>query len=766
MVNNQGQLPAHCIDEDKSKAAGLIQLGTTLQKLMQERKAKFLTERTVSIDISNGKETIPITAINGEDFENGPSGYVYVKNNVITQPLPIDRNIAKLQHCKCKDNCASEETCKCSDISLRSWYDNNSVLKEGFDFKDPPMIFECNDMCACNINSCNNRVVQHGITARMQVYKTYGMGWGVKSLVDIPKGGFVCEYVGELISDAEAEQRENDSYLFDLENRDGDTFCIDANKFGNVTRLINHSCDPNLVPVKVFTSHQDLRFPHIAMFASRDIKKGDVLGFDYGEKFWVIKHKFFTCWCGLEKCRYSKTAIGRTLDNYYKKNDLLKSPEEEKKKQTGRLKLKLKMEEGKVVKVNDSVLIPDKSQKKREERKSSDERDKSKEKETGQESKKMKKAMNGVLKDEAESCDSDSSKKSDRSNKKVDKISIISLKEKITEIQGQIMEIENKKVDKNTKVKEKSVETTNTIIVEEETKSIEEEIIKTPPPTSEVIQDELAEESIEKLHVAVENEVAAEVTDLVVSEAIKCASEMESVKKEEDTIVETNKEMTEETIVETNEEMMEKTIPESNGTEETVKETKESEPKISSPSVRRNQCSKCLIIINKPVKLRKHSRLCKGKGNKNQLLPNDRLDKSRTEKHEGKIEENGNNSAKTEENSVIHCNNGEVEEREIKSVKVEELNNGEDSVSSVTESSDETPKRKAGRPKKPMVDVNNILDKMPQTSPYPKRSSSTSLRSSTTTPTPTSEPSKPNNSETEESSGRPKRSRKTVDKDL
>ena len=36
----------------------------------------------------------------------------------------------------------------------------------------------------------------------------------------------------------------------------------------------------------------------------------------------------------------------------------------------------------------------------------------------------------------------------------------------------------------------------------------------------------------------------------------------------------------------------------------------------------------------------------------------------------------------------------------------------------------------------------------------------------TTTPTPTSEPSKPNNSETEESSGRPKRSRKTVDKDL
>ena len=213
-------------------------------------------------------------------------------------------------------------------------------------------------MCECNQNSCNNRVVQHGITARIQIYKTYGMGWGAKAMVDIPKGGFVCEYVGEIISDAEAEQRENDSYLFDLENREGETFCLDANKFGNVARFINHSCSPNLVPVKVFTNHQDLRFPHIALFASKPIKKGDVLGFDYGEKFWVIKHKFFTCWCGGDKCKYSKSSIGKTLETYYKKMETCKSPDEEQ-KQTGKLKLKLRMEEGKVVKVDDSGLLPD-----------------------------------------------------------------------------------------------------------------------------------------------------------------------------------------------------------------------------------------------------------------------------------------------------------------------------------------------------------------------------------------------------------------------
>ena len=44
------------------------------------------------------------------------------------------------------------------------------------------------------------------------------MGWGVRPLADISKGSFVCEYVGELISDSEAETRE-DSYLFDLDNK-------------------------------------------------------------------------------------------------------------------------------------------------------------------------------------------------------------------------------------------------------------------------------------------------------------------------------------------------------------------------------------------------------------------------------------------------------------------------------------------------------------------------------------------------------------------
>lgn len=55
-------------------------------------------------------------------------------------------------------------------------------------------------------------------------------------------------------------------------------YCIDARFYGNVSRFINHHCEPNLVPVRVFMSHQDLRFPRIAFFSTRLIEAGEQLG--------------------------------------------------------------------------------------------------------------------------------------------------------------------------------------------------------------------------------------------------------------------------------------------------------------------------------------------------------------------------------------------------------------------------------------------------------------------------------------------------------
>uniref|UniRef100_A0A7N9ASU0 Euchromatic histone-lysine N-methyltransferase 1a n=1 Tax=Mastacembelus armatus TaxID=205130 RepID=A0A7N9ASU0_9TELE len=254
------------------------------------------------VDISRGYEAVPITCVNGVDSEPCPKNFKYIRDNCVTSPLNIDNDITHLQHCSCTDDCSSS-ICMCGQLSLRCWYDSGRLPLD-FCQHEPPVLFECNHACSC-WRTCRNRVVQNGLRARLQLFRTQKMGWGVRAMQDIPQGTFICEYVGEIITDAEADKRENDFFLFTLDNKVGDVHCIDARLFGNIGRFINHLCEPNLLAVKVFTIHQDLRFPRIAFFSSRPIKAGEQIGFDYGDHYWRVKSKYFSCQCGSlkYKCR-------------------------------------------------------------------------------------------------------------------------------------------------------------------------------------------------------------------------------------------------------------------------------------------------------------------------------------------------------------------------------------------------------------------------------------------------------------------------------
>ncbi|XP_039624673.1 histone-lysine N-methyltransferase EHMT2 isoform X2 [Polypterus senegalus] len=284
-----------------------LQLNKRLHQGIANRSVR--TERIICRDVAQGYENVPIPCVNGVDEEPCPTDYKYISENCETSAMNIDRNITHLQHCNCVDDCSSSN-CLCGQLSIRCWYDKDRRLLQEFNKIEPPLIFECNQACSC-WRTCKNRVVQAGIKVRLQLYRTAKMGWGVRALQDIPQGTFICEYVGELISDAEADVREDDSYLFDLDNKDGEVYCIDARYYGNISRFINHLCDPNIIPVRVFMLHQDLRFPRIAFFSSRDIQAGQELGFDYGDRFWDIKSKYFTCQCGSEKCKHSAEAIAQ-----------------------------------------------------------------------------------------------------------------------------------------------------------------------------------------------------------------------------------------------------------------------------------------------------------------------------------------------------------------------------------------------------------------------------------------------------------------------
>lgn len=295
-------------------------INTTAELRKMTRSSKERTIKILSNDITRGKEESEIQCLNGVDEEREPHDYVYVTENCFTSNIHVDRTITSLQSCECVDTCIGVG-CKCTQLSLQSWYDSEGKLLPEFNFFDPPMLFECNELCSCNVKQCRNRVVQRGLKARFQLFRTVGKGWGVRTLTMIPKGTYVCEYVGEIISDCEADQREDDSYLFDLDNRDGETYCIDACRYGNIARFINHMCTPNLQPVRVFMGHHDLHFPRIAFFANRDIEPQEELGFDYGDKFWIIKYKSFTCTCGSSNCKYSEVTIKQTLAEYNRKQE-------------------------------------------------------------------------------------------------------------------------------------------------------------------------------------------------------------------------------------------------------------------------------------------------------------------------------------------------------------------------------------------------------------------------------------------------------------
>ena len=106
---------------------------------------------------------------------------------------------------------------------------------------------------------------------------------------NIKKDSFVVEYVGEVITSDEAEERgrkydaEGRTYLFDLDFNLGEEniYTVDAAFFGNLSHFINHSCDPNLSIFSVYINNLDPNMPQLAMFARRDIKRGEQITFDY-----------------------------------------------------------------------------------------------------------------------------------------------------------------------------------------------------------------------------------------------------------------------------------------------------------------------------------------------------------------------------------------------------------------------------------------------------------------------------------------------------
>lgn len=265
----------------------------TINKL--RRSMESHSKAVATYDVSQGKEKIPIMVVNEVNKEK-PAPFTYIT----TIMYPHWYELSVTDGCNCISGCSDSINCPCS-------VKNNGDLpfnEECAIIEAKPMVYECGPNCKCP-PSCQNRVSQHGPRFPLEVFRTKSTGWGVRSQVQIPSGSFICEYIGELLEDKEADQRSNDEYLFDLD--DGDGFTIDAAQYGNVGRFINHSCSPNLYAQNVLYDHDDKRLPHIMFFAAKNIPALKELTYDYNympdrvhDANGNIKKK--ECHCGSRKC--------------------------------------------------------------------------------------------------------------------------------------------------------------------------------------------------------------------------------------------------------------------------------------------------------------------------------------------------------------------------------------------------------------------------------------------------------------------------------
>ncbi|XP_019853842.1 PREDICTED: histone-lysine N-methyltransferase SETD2-like isoform X2 [Amphimedon queenslandica] len=162
------------------------------------------------------------------------------------------------------------------------------------------LMIECGSRCPCG-EYCTNKRFTRSSYANVEVIKTEMKGWGLKATCDISRYSFVMEYCGEVCSLEEFERRRN---IYEKESRRHYYFMslktdeiLDATRKGNLSRFINHSCEPNCETQK-WTVNGRLR---VGFFALRHIPAGEELTFDY--QFQRFGESVQKCYCGSETCR-------------------------------------------------------------------------------------------------------------------------------------------------------------------------------------------------------------------------------------------------------------------------------------------------------------------------------------------------------------------------------------------------------------------------------------------------------------------------------
>lgn len=326
-------------------------------------------------DLSRGFELIPIPIVNQSNSKALPSSFFYIDKSRPYEKAFVNLAISRIGDDDCcpscyKDCLSAPHLCACvretggefgytidgclrqryinkyskikrGDITEKTHYcetgfhcpierqknEENPAACKGHFVRD--FVKECSSKCGCS-KQCGNRVVQRGITRRLEVFMTpEGKGWGIRTLEELPVGAFVFEYVGEILTNSEMWERNSDvqkngeglhTYPIVLDAdwgseanlKDEEALGLDATYFGNVARFLNHRCqDANLMDMPVEIESPDRHYYHVAFFTNRRVRAMEELTWDYNIDFEDEAHPVpaFACLCESRYCRGKKMQL-------------------------------------------------------------------------------------------------------------------------------------------------------------------------------------------------------------------------------------------------------------------------------------------------------------------------------------------------------------------------------------------------------------------------------------------------------------------------
>ncbi|XP_078334332.1 histone-lysine N-methyltransferase SETDB1-B-like isoform X2 [Crassostrea virginica] len=176
-------------------------------------------------DLSYGKENVPISCVNAID-RSYPDFVDYSNVRIPTKGVQLNLDPEYLVCCDCTDNCRDKTKCACQQMTVESTTVSGGKKNPEAGYRNRRLqepivtgIYECNSKCHCD-SRCVNRVAQNPLAVRLQVFKTEKRGWGLRCLDDIPTGGFICIYAGQLLTEQGANkdgQQYGDEYLAELD---------------------------------------------------------------------------------------------------------------------------------------------------------------------------------------------------------------------------------------------------------------------------------------------------------------------------------------------------------------------------------------------------------------------------------------------------------------------------------------------------------------------------------------------------------------------